>query len=92
MPPPPPTFSTHFVGPVESYMTQAILVTLFCCLPLGIAAIFQARAVDKAVAAGDMLKAQSASNSAKNMVIAGFVGGLLIIVVSVIGNMSSSRL
>jgi hypothetical protein len=43
-------------------MTQAILVTLFCCLPLGVAAIFQARAVDKALAAGGRTRGRFAGH------------------------------
>ena len=50
---------------VPNYLVQAILVTLFCCLPFGIVAIVYAAQVNGRVQAGDTRGAISASNSAK---------------------------
>jgi len=46
---------------VKSGLVQAILVTLFCCLPFGIAAIVYAAKVPGLAAAGDIAGAQEAA-------------------------------
>ena len=38
---------------VPNYLVPAILVTIFCCLPVGIAAIIQAAQVNGKLQAGD---------------------------------------
>jgi hypothetical protein len=86
-----PQGSPGAAGPVENYMTQAILVTLFCCTPLGIVGIFKARAVNKALERGDIAGAVAASESAKNFLLFGFIAGLLIIAASIVSNLSSSH-
>ena len=48
-------------------MAQAILVTIFCCLPLGIVAIIKANSVQGALARGDVQGAVEASNTAKTL-------------------------
>ena len=50
---------------VPNYLVQAILVTLFCCLPFGIVAIVYAAQVNGRVQAGDTQGAISASQSVK---------------------------
>ncbi len=50
---------------VESYLIPAILVTVLCCLPLGIPAIIYATQVQNKLAAGDVFGAQMASKNAK---------------------------
>jgi len=53
-------------GPkVSSYLAQAILVTIFCCLPFGIAAIVFAAQVNGKLAAGDYSGAVETSRKAK---------------------------
>lgn len=64
-------------GDVPNYMTQAILVTLCCCLPFGIAAIVQAANVNTALAKGDYAAAVKASDDAKKYCWIGFIGGLI---------------
>lgn len=49
---------------VPNHLVKAILVTLFCCLPLGIVSIVFAAQVDGKVASGDVAGAQNASNQA----------------------------
>lgn len=49
---------------VESNMTKSVLVTLFCCLPFGIAAIVNASKVSGAVAMGDYAEAERLASKA----------------------------
>jgi len=53
------------VGSVPNYLVQAILVTIFCCLPLGIVSIVFAAQVNGKLAAGDYYGAVDSSNRAK---------------------------
>lgn len=50
---------------VPNYLPQAILVTLFCCLPFGIVAIVYAAQVNTKLQVGDYEGAMQASKSAK---------------------------
>jgi hypothetical protein len=50
---------------VPNYLVQAILVTIFCCLPFGIVAIVFAAQVNGKLAAGDYAGAVQTSNQAK---------------------------
>jgi hypothetical protein len=66
---PPPPFR-HASIPANSrsipnYLVQSILVTLFCCLPLGIVAIINAAQVNNKISLGDIAGAMEASGKAK---------------------------
>ena len=50
---------------IPNYLVQSILVTLFCCIPLGIVAIINAAQVNNKITAGDMAGAMEASRKAK---------------------------
>jgi len=50
---------------VPNYLVFAILTTVLCCLPTGIAAIIYAAQVNGKLLAGDYAGAQAASNNAK---------------------------
>jgi hypothetical protein len=50
---------------IPNYLVQSILVTLFCCLPLGIVAIINASQVNNKISAGDIAGAMEASQKAK---------------------------
>lgn len=50
---------------IPNYLVPAILVTVLCCLPTGIAAIVYAAQVNSKVAGGDIVGAQVASKNAK---------------------------
>ncbi len=50
---------------VPNYLVFAILATVFCCLPTGIAAIVYAAQVNGKLQAGDLAGAQVASKNAK---------------------------
>ena len=64
----------------KSWLTEAILVTLFCCLPFGIAAIVNAAKVDSRVSAGDMEGAEAASQEAGKWVKVSFWLGIVVVV------------
>lgn len=78
---------------IPNYLVQAILVTLFCCLPFGVVAIIQAAQVNSKLQAGDVAGARISSESAKKWCWIGFGSGaavlviyvLLIVVVAVLG-------
>jgi hypothetical protein len=53
------------VGSVPNYLVQSILVTIFCCLPLGVPAIVFAAQVNGKLQAGDIAGAQNSSRKAK---------------------------
>ena len=50
---------------VPNYLVFAILATVLCCLPTGIAAIVYAAQVNGKLQAGDIVGAQAASRNAK---------------------------
>jgi predicted secreted protein len=63
----------------KNYMVESILVTLFCCLPLGIVAIVNASKVDGAFRSGDIAGAQHASDEAKKWMKYGLISGAVVI-------------
>jgi hypothetical protein len=65
---------------VPNYLVFAILVTVFCCLPTGIAAIIYAAQVNSKLQAGDLAGAQLASKNAKLWVLISVGAGLLVTV------------
>jgi hypothetical protein len=76
---------------IPNYLTQAILVTLCCCVPFGIVAIVNAAQVNTHIARGDYEAARKASDQAKMWSTIGFVGGLIVgvfyIIVQVLAEM-----
>jgi hypothetical protein len=64
-PPPLPAAARPSTEPVPTYLAQSILVTLFCCLPFGIAAIVFAAQVNSKLQAGDVAGARESSRKAK---------------------------
>ncbi|MEA5596170.1 CD225/dispanin family protein [Rivularia sp. UHCC 0363] len=69
---------------VPNYLPQAILSTIFCCLPFGIVAIVYAAQVNSKLAAGDYEGALSSSKSAKLWTWVSFGSGLAFIILYVI--------
>ncbi|HEY3267029.1 MAG TPA: CD225/dispanin family protein [Armatimonadota bacterium] len=64
---------------VEDHMVESILVTIFCCLPIGVASIcFSATARSRATV-GDFMGAISAARTANTLNIVALVLGLLFI-------------
>ena len=56
-------------NPPKTWLTESILVTLLCCLPLGIAAIIQSNKVSTFIATEKAEEAQKASETAKTYVL-----------------------
>lgn len=89
--PPPPPPGGGYGGPqpgygvdgpareaVPNYLVQSILVTIFCCLPLGIAGIVFAAQANSKQAAGDHAGALEAARKAKTFTIAAAVIGIVV--------------
>jgi Interferon-induced transmembrane protein len=68
----------------KNWLVESILVTLFCCLPFGIAGIVFAAQVSSKWAAGDYAGALQASKDAARWTKIGFFVGLGIIVLYII--------
>ncbi len=89
-PPPPQNFgaspSAAVGAPIPNYLWQSIVVTLCCCLPLGIVAIIFSAQVNSKLAQGDVAGAREASQKAKTFALIGFGIGLVILVLSLIFN------
>ena len=60
VPPPPPSQSMP-----KKYLVESILVTIFCCLPVGIAGIVFSSRVESLWNAGSYAEAQEASRKAR---------------------------
>ena len=81
----------------ENYLVWGIIVTICCCLPLGIVSIVNASKVSSAYGAGDYEGALKASKDAKKWAIWGAVGGgvfvllyvLFVVVVAAAGFMDA---
>jgi hypothetical protein len=70
---------------IEDYLVPAILVTLCCCLPFGIAAIVYAAQANSKKSVGDWAGAKDAAGKAKmwtwlSLIVGGIVGILWIII------------
>ena len=72
-----PGGQAHHAAAVPNYLAQAILVTLFCCLPFGVVSIVYAAQVNGKLAVGDIAGARSASESAKTWAWVSFGVGLI---------------
>ena len=72
--------TSESLGPppeIPNYLAQAILVTIFCCLPFGIVSIVYAAQVNGFVAADKIDSALQASESAKMWAWISFAVGLV---------------
>ena len=67
-----------------NHLVWAILTTLFCCLPLGIAAIVFSSQVNSKWNAGDIAGAQAASNKARQFSIWAAVAGVVLVILYII--------
>lgn len=66
------------VQQIPNYLVQSILVSLFCCLPLGIPAIVFAAQVNSKVQLGDIEGAIESSRKAKQFVWWSFGVGIVV--------------
>ena len=87
----PPMYQAGQMPPVPvqipNYMAQAVLVTLLCCLPIGIVGIFKANGINKKIAAGDIAGALADSKANKTLLLVGCIAGLVISVLYVMAKM-----
>lgn len=84
--PPPPSGGRYTGAPIPNYLIQSILVTLCCCLPLGIVAIVFSAQVNSKLAAGDVAGAMDASNKAKMFCWIAFGIGIAVTLISLMFN------
>lgn len=68
----------------DNYLVWAILVTVLCCLPLGVASIIYSVKVGSLYAQGDYNGAVDASQKAKKFAMIGGIGGLVFIIIYII--------
>jgi hypothetical protein len=93
-PPPPPGGGYPPPGPPgvgvqpDTNLVWAILATLFCCLPLGIVSIVKATQVSGLWMQGRYAEAQQASADARKWAIWAAVIGAIVIVISIIINLT----
>lgn len=84
-----PSFSSMNGGPggggqcPPNYLVPSIVVTLLCCLPLGIMAILSSNKVNAKFQAGDIAGAHEASANAKKFITWGVIGGVVVIAINV---------
>jgi len=84
-PPPPPPMHNPGTGiKPKNWLVESILVTLFCCLPLGVVGIINASKVDSKYASGDYAGAQQSSAEAAKWTKIGFFVGLGVSVLYII--------
>lgn len=62
--------------PPKNYLVESILITVLCCLPLGIVGIMNATKVEGLFAAGDFEGAQRAADEAKKWCKWGLIGAI----------------
>lgn len=77
-----PIFTPQAEAPAvkgTTYLVWSILVTLFCCLPLGIPAIIFAAKIDNCNARGDFAAAAQNARKAKNFCIWGAVASVVVL-------------
>ena len=80
-----PAYGQPAGSPPPNYLVWAILSTVLCCLPLGIASIVFAAQVNGKYAAGDLAGAQASSEKAKKFAIWSAIAGLVFAALYVIG-------
>lgn len=81
-PPIPPIPPTQIEKCPNNYLAFAILSTLLCCLPIGIAAIIYSTKVDNAWSQGDKEAALKNSETTKLLCLISFGCGILIFIIS----------
>ena len=69
---------------VPNYLVQAILVTIFCCLPTGVVSIVYAAQVNGKLRAGDLTGARQDSSKAKTWAWVSFAVGLGVVFIWVL--------
>jgi hypothetical protein len=95
-PPPPPPGGGYppplpqggvTAGQPDNNLIWGILVTVLCCLPLGIVSIVKATQVSGLWAQGRFAEAQQAADDAKKFAVWGAIAGVIVFVVVIILNL-----
>ncbi|XP_005408428.2 PREDICTED: proline-rich transmembrane protein 1, partial [Chinchilla lanigera] len=79
-----PTYCSPMVAPVEhrpppkDYMTESVLVTLFCCLLTGLIAVVYSHETRAALGRGDLAQAEEASRKARLLVLFSLLFGVFV--------------
>ncbi len=68
----------------KNWLVESILVTIFCCLPFGVAGIVFAAQVNSKYDAGDFIGAEKASSEAAKWTKIGFFVGLAFLILYLI--------
>lgn len=71
-------------APPPNHLVWAILSTLFCCLPLGVASIVFAAQVNGKWSAGDVAGAQDSSAKARKFALWSTIAGVVLTVLGVV--------
>jgi len=97
-PPPPPVAAGLGRNPrfgaasrPKTYLMEAIVATLLCCVPFGVVSIVYAAQVDSKFNAGDYQGAQKAASSAKTWYHVALVSGLMVGVMYIIGKVTTTN-
>jgi len=64
----------------KNYLVESILVTIFCCMPLGIVGIINAAKVNSEFDQGNFSEANNAAADAKKWTKIGFIAGLVVFI------------
>ena len=83
-PPPPGNYGGPGGTPPPNHLVWAILSTLFCCLPLGVASIVFAAQVNSKYAAGDIAGAQDSSEKARKFALWATIIGVVLAVLYIL--------
>ena len=83
-PPPGYGYGTPQGAPPPNYLVWAILSTIFCCLPLGIASIVFSTQVNSKWAMGDVQGAYASSGKAKKFAMWWAIVGAIVIILYVV--------
>ena len=84
---PPPPQGGAPAGQPDNNLIWGILVTVLCCLPLGIVSIVKATQVSGLWAQGRAAEAQQAADDAKKFAVWGAIAGVIVFVIVVIFNL-----
>ncbi|QEC67111.1 CD225/dispanin family protein [Panacibacter ginsenosidivorans] len=79
-----PYYQQQPVNPPKNWLVESILVTIFCCLPFGIAGIVFASQVNSKFAAGDYAGAEQASKEAAKWTKVAFIIGIVQAILSIL--------
>jgi hypothetical protein len=75
---------------IRNYLVPAIVATILCCIPPGIASIIYSVQANSKLASGDFVGARKASDNARLWLIIGVIAGIIVDAIFVIISVSGS--